>query len=81
MQCGALASGQCTVVRRAHRSGRRAGRASSVVTAAQAVPVKTQVRKEGPILIDGQLAHNNTKESVEVLLSMTDYVEKNVSGG
>lgn len=33
---------------------------------------------EGPILIDGQVAHSSTKESLEVMQSMGDFMENNV---
>lgn len=80
MQCGASSSGPCTVVRRVQRARRGAGRASLAMKAASTAPVTKKAPKEGPILIDGQVAHSNTRESMEVLLSMTDYVEENVSG-
>ncbi|GMH32718.1 hypothetical protein BSKO_00552 [Bryopsis sp. KO-2023] len=79
MHASSLLPQQCNALRRA-KGGRTVGvrRGPVAVRAIQAAPSTAPAVGEGPIIIDGQVAHSASKESLELLKSMDGYIEENV---
>lgn len=52
-----------------------------MVARAAATDLPPRLKKPAPIIINNQVLHSITEERLDVLHSITDHVEKNVSGG